>query len=576
MRIVANLDAHVIQELTMSTATRSPIALVRHPWLWIDVGLLTAVAGVGLNQLASALEAGGTALAIGLFLVGVGTAIRLQASGEEDFTSNQGLRNPARVLLSVFQFGVIAVFSWMLLAAVLGIDPFGRVPPNHNVPLNFKIGPMVIAWLLVVPLTFLSLRTIWRAPISGSIESGLMLALVCGIVMMAGASLPVAADTLRFFLAVLAFAVAFGVALVTAPVGYRYLVLSILATLHFLGIISATLATPPTPWLATQVWHRFAHPYLEFMYLNNAYHFYSPDPGAATHFWLRVFYDTGEKYEVEGGVEFPRLEAVWVKIPEVDERGRPQYPVALEYQRMLSLNENIVMTELPPPFYLLDDKGQILPGAILKNRLINSTTGEHWSGAIIGVDSTETTPEAEVPMTPGVAPETQYQKPALASMMLMEAYVRYAARKKHPEHPEWPVIFVKAYKALHTIPPWQNFVNGADPNDPATFRPIFNGTFDPETGKLLSANEPLLNWALPPLRGRPDRPESPVFCWWRLHAQERRFIYLPDKKEYVRLTPDLRKMFPEAWTKNLYNYVQPDWISDWDPEHKVKFQVKGN
>ena len=364
----------------MSTATRSPIALTVGPWPLIAASLLLTCLAVGFNQSESAFAAGGVALTMGLFLVGIGAAIRLQAFGSQDFTGFSGFRDPARALLTVFQVGVIAMFSWMLLAAVLGVDPFGRSPPNLNVPMNFKIGPMVIAWLLVVPLTILSLRTIWRDPIPGSIESGLMLAIVCGIVVLAGRSLPDSADTLRFFLAVLAFAIAFGLALLTAPVGYRYVVLSVLATLHFVGIISATLATPPTPWLATQLWHRLAHPYLEFMYLNNAYHFYAPDPGAATHFWLRVFYDTGEKYEVDK-VVYPRLEAVWVKIPEVDEQGRSRYPVALEYQRMLSLNENIITPEIPAPFYLLDDKGQILPGPILKNRLINSTTGEHWRGA---------------------------------------------------------------------------------------------------------------------------------------------------------------------------------------------------
>ena len=241
---------------------------------------------------------------------------------------------------------------------------------------------------------------------------------------------------------------------------------------------------------------------------------------------------------------------------------------------MLSLNENIVTPEISPPFYLLDNKGQILPGPILKHRLINSTTGEHWTGAVVGKPDSETIPEIEVPMTPGVAPETQYQKPAMLSMRLMESYVRYAARQKHPEHPEWPVYFVKAYRAMHTIPPWYQFMNGADPNDPATFRPIFNGTFEPETGKLIKQDEPLLNWALPSLRAHPDRPESPVFCWHLFHAQERSFIYLPKTKEYVRLTPELRKMFPEEWTTNLYKYVQPDWIADWDPAHAVEFQVK--
>ena len=551
----------------MSTAIRSPIALFASPWPYIGVGFLLTVAGAGIYQAGLGLVVGSITLLLGLFLVGVGTSIRLQAPEKQDFATIPAFRNPARLLVTLFQIGVIAIFSWMLLAAILGIDPFGRNPPNLNVPMNIKIGPMVIAWLLVVPLTILSLRTIWRGPISGSIESGLMLAIVCVTVVVAGRSVPVAADTLRFFLAVLALAIAFGVSLLTAPVGVRYAVLSIFAVLHFLGIITATLATPPTPWLATQVWHRLAHPYLEFMYLNNAYHFYSPEPGATTHFWLCVYYDTGKKDEAGD----PIADGVWVKIPEVDEQGRNRYPVALEYQRMLSLNENIVTPDIAPSLYIIDDKGQILPGPLLKDRLLNSTTGAQWRGTVIGRD---TEPTVEVPMVPGLAPDAQYQKPSAASMRLMESYLRYAARKKHPEHPEWPVLSVRAYRAMHTIPAWYVFKNGGDPNDPSTFRPIFNGTFDPKYPEkinnpkaplLFNPNERLLNWMLPSLRGQPEHPDSPVFCWYLLHAGERRFIYRPDTKEYVRLTPDLLPKFPREWTENLHKYVPPEWVKDWKP-----------
>jgi hypothetical protein len=550
----------------MSTALRSPIRWVAEPWLWILVGFSLTVAAAGIYLVGLSAAVGGVAVAGGLFCIGVGTAIRLQGADKQDFANMPALRDIARLPLTLFQIGVIAIFSWMLLAALLGIDPFGRNPPNPNVPLNIKVGPMLIAWLLVVPLMFASLRTIWRAPIPGSVETGLMLAIVCGTVVVVGRSLPIEADTLRFFFAVVALAIAFGISLVTASVGVRYAVLSILATLHFLAIITATLASPPAPWLAVQVWHRLAHPYLEFMYLNNAYHFYAPEPGATTHFWLCVYYDTGEKFEFRGS-ERPKLDGVWVKIPDVDAQGQSRYPIGLEYQRILSLNENIVPLDASPPLYELDGKGQILPGALLKSRLINSTTGSQWrvDDVFVGVDPSETTAEFEVPMVPGAAPETQYQKPAVSSIQLMQSYVRYAARLKHPQHPEWPVVAVRAYRALHAIPSWYHFVNGADPYDPITFRVTFNGSFDPETGAFTNASEPLRNWVLPTLRARPDHPDSPVFCWYLLQAGERRFIYLPQTKEYVRMTPELRAQFPPEWTANLHKYVPPDWVKDWTP-----------
>jgi hypothetical protein len=545
----------------MSTANPTPIALATRSWLWVAAGSLLTLAAAGIYQSQAGDVVGSIALALGLFLVGVGVAIRMQTSFEDDFAISSGFEKPARLLVISFQAGVVAVFSWMLFAALIGVDPFGRNPPNLNVPMNIKVGPILIAWLLVVPLTIQSLQTLWRAPIAGSVEKSLVLVAACGCVLIAGRSLPVEADTLRFFLAVLAFAIAFGVSLVTAPVGFRYAVLSILATLHFLGIITATLATPPSPWLATQVWHRLAHPYLEFMYLNNAYHFYSPEPGATTHFWLRVYYDTGERFTVQGN-EYPKLDARWVKIPEVDDQGQPQYPVALEYQRMLSLTENIIPQDATPPLYELTDKGQILPGLLLKNRLINSTTGAEWRRAVVGEKPIE--PDAEIPMIPGASPESQFQRPAMTSLRLMGSYVRYAGRKKHPEHPEWPAVLVRAYRAVHTIPIWPLFMNGADPNDPTLFRPIFNGSFDPKDGTLNNPNEPLLNWMLPTLRAKPDHPDSPVFCWYRLHAMDRRFIYLPATKEYVPMTRELRKQFPPEWTENLKNVVPPEWSQDWE------------
>ena len=54
---------------------------------------------------------------------------------------------------------------------------------------------------------------------------------------------------------------------------------SVLILVHFTAITSAVLANPPGPWVAMQSQHLIFRPYLAFMYLNNAYRFYSPEPG---------------------------------------------------------------------------------------------------------------------------------------------------------------------------------------------------------------------------------------------------------------------------------------------------------
>ena len=62
-----------------------------------------------------------------------------------------------------------------------------------------------------------------------------------------------------------------------------------------------------------QIWTRIFRPYLEFMYLNNAYHFYAPDPSTSSYLWFRVIFT-----DDADGKEYGR----WYKVPQLDEKGR--------------------------------------------------------------------------------------------------------------------------------------------------------------------------------------------------------------------------------------------------------------
>ena len=179
-------------------------------------------------------------------------------------------------------------------------------------------------------------------------------------------------------------------------------------------------------------------------------------------------------------------------------------------------------------------------------------TGEKWQGVIIGRPESETEPVMKIPLMPGLAPEAQYQRPDPAAFRLMTSYVRYATRLKHPDNPDWPIVKIFAYRVLHTIPAWPFFINGADPNDAITFRPIFVGEFD---GKgLMSANDPLTFWMLPTIRARPQHPDSPAWCWCRAHAYDPNFIYRPETKTYGPWTPDLAEQFPKEWVESVRKY----------------------
>ena len=67
----------------------------------------------------------------------------------------------------------------------------------------------------------------------------------------------------------------------------------------------------------------------------------------------------------------------------------------------------------------------------------------------------------------------------------------------------------------------------------------------------MDLNDPLMNWMMPTMRAQPDHPDSPAFCWSRAHAYDPNFIYRPDTKSYVPLTPDLARQFPPEWIESI-------------------------
>jgi len=104
---------------------------------------------------------------------------------------------------------------------------------------------------------------------------------------------------------------------------------------HFAGILSAVTSPPPMPWMTDQYWKRVAKDYLQFAYMNNAYQFYSPDPGPATELWVLV------EYRPEGATDDSEdsRECVWHIMPNRSESYID--PLGLSYYRRLSLTENL-------------------------------------------------------------------------------------------------------------------------------------------------------------------------------------------------------------------------------------------
>src|SRR5438128_1842535 len=110
---------------------------------------------------------------------------------------------------------------------------------------------------------------------------------------------------------------AVGAVVVLLPSVGRRIVISLVILFHFGGIITAVTSVNPSPWVITQLWTSVYRPYLYFMWLNNAYHFYSPEPGPANLMWFCIEYEP----DPDGTKNFR-----WVLVPDLDGDGHPVNP----------------------------------------------------------------------------------------------------------------------------------------------------------------------------------------------------------------------------------------------------------
>jgi hypothetical protein len=237
------------------------------------------------------------------------------------------------------------------------------------------------------------------------------------------------------------------------PPTIRRAVVSLLIILHFGGILTAVMTVPPTPWLANVLWTRFYRPYLEFMYLNNAYHFYAPEPGPATLAWFYI------KYE-DGSVR-------WLETPR-----RDAHAFTLQYQRRLSLGESI--NQLLPPPSVLDPEA--------RHRRLTA-------GRLDGI-----------PLHPALPETFQYREPTPYSKRMLQTYARHVARTVlHPSDRSRRVTGVKIYRVVHRILNPLEVGRGADPAEDSLYLAYYQGEFDAD-GRLKDPSDPYLYWLIPILR----------------------------------------------------------------------------
>ncbi|MCS6850406.1 MAG: hypothetical protein NZ700_04470 [Gemmataceae bacterium] len=269
-------------------------------------------------------------------------------------------------------------------------------------------------------------------------------------------------DSAQLVVGVMAAVAAVACLLVLVPRAAARAVVSVLVLLHFGGILTAVFSVPtpggdpPAAWLPNELWLRFYRPYLQFVYLNNAYHFYSPEPGPATLLWARVEYTDGSSR--------------WIKVPSPADLDKD--PLGQQYYRRLALTETLNST-YPTP---------VVPDAIRHQRV---TAGQQF-------------PRGPIPLHPYFSDTIQYKVPTEIARRTIASYARHIARHSpHPHDPELPVVGVKMYRVVHNMMRPAEFLRpDVDPLAKFLFVPYYLGEFDAD-GNLKDPNDPLLYWMIP-------------------------------------------------------------------------------
>ncbi|VTU01054.1 unnamed protein product [Gemmataceae bacterium] len=286
-------------------------------------------------------------------------------------------------------------------------------------------------------------------------------------------ALPVSWDSFVGFLRVVAGVGAAGTVLCLSSTGWRVAVVSAAVLFHFSGIFAATTSPHPQPWVVEQAWTRVYHPYLNFIYMRNAYHFYSPDPGPVS--ILVFFLKTETGTDANGNKEY---KTEWVTMPRRPDDLKD--PLGLGYFRRLSLTEQVAR---PNP----QGGGRFEETEMWFRRQKRAASA--------------TSP---IPFHPVDAATSQYRLPAAEALRyVLPSYASHVILDRTADKDEAARTTVKIYRLEHVTTSVEQFrqklPNGeyaASPYHPATYRPIFLGEFDAR-GNLLDPHDGLLYWVVP-------------------------------------------------------------------------------
>lgn len=287
---------------------------------------------------------------------------------------------------------------------------------------------------------------------------------------------------------------------VTLPSVLQRVLVSVVIVFHFGGILTAITAAPPQSWVSDWLWGHVYRPYLQFMYLNNAYHFYSPEPGPATLLWFRVEYEPDDD-----GTTYYR----WVKLPDLDEDGRP---IEFDELGMPHRIPNILYTRRLSMAEMTNTKGEVLDPRYFERLKEQRVLAGHVRG---------------IPVAPSMVLNAQYLEPNNLSKRWIASYTRHVALScKHTLMPDKPVVGIKVYRITHNIVNYRDMasassldggrrVPGKSLSDPTLYVPVYMGEFESsgemkkscretafdQDGRIYDVRrDPFLYWIIPNLK----------------------------------------------------------------------------
>jgi hypothetical protein len=282
---------------------------------------------------------------------------------------------------------------------------------------------------------------------------------------------PASWDSFRLLFGVLTVVALASAMIRRAPARYQLPVLSALLLFHFSGIFFATTTPPATPWLTEQAFVRVYNPYLQFLYMRNAYHFYSPEPGPANILVFLLKTETGRD-----AANQPVYKTKWVVVPK--RPGDVKDPLGLTYYRRLSITEQVA---------------RFVPGLTLPANYFEK------------VELLNRRQQVPIPFPQAYDERiAQYRLPhPEVARYVIPSYASHVILEETANKEEAARTTVKVYRLEHGTIGVEEFINWrknpgvvSSPYHPMTYRPFFLGEYN-ALGDLLKPQEPMLYWLVP-------------------------------------------------------------------------------